>query len=62
MGRAAARVFAVEGARVFGCDVDANGEARTAELVRDAGGTIGSLAPVGISTAEGAEQWVAAAI
>ena len=58
MGRAAARVFATEGARVFGCDVDGDGQRETERLVREAGGEIASLAPVDLSTAEGAEQWI----
>ena len=61
MGRAAAQVFAAEGADVFGCDVDAAGQAETERLVRDAGGSIASLAPVDISTADGARAWVDAA-
>jgi NAD(P)-dependent dehydrogenase (short-subunit alcohol dehydrogenase family) len=62
MGRAAAEVFAAEGARVFGCDTDIAGQARTEALVREAGGTIASLAPVDIATQAGAEAWVAAAV
>ncbi len=61
MGRAAAQVFAAEGADVFGCDVDAAGQAETERLVRDAGGSIASLTPVDISTADGARAWVDAA-
>ena len=38
MGRAAAILFAAEGARVVGCDIDAAGSARTVELARQAGG------------------------
>jgi NAD(P)-dependent dehydrogenase (short-subunit alcohol dehydrogenase family) len=62
MGRAAAQVFAAEGARVFGCDIDADEQARTEELVRAAGGEIASLAPVDIASEEGAAAWVAAAV
>jgi meso-butanediol dehydrogenase/(S,S)-butanediol dehydrogenase/diacetyl reductase len=62
MGRAAAQVFAAEGARVFGCDMNTAEQARTEELVREAGGTIASLAPVDLSTEDGAEAWVAAAV
>lgn len=62
MGRAAAQVFAAEGARVFGCDTDTEGQAHTEALVREAGGTIASLAPVDIATEAGAEAWVTAAV
>jgi meso-butanediol dehydrogenase / (S,S)-butanediol dehydrogenase / diacetyl reductase len=58
MGRAAAVVFAAEGARVFGCDVNAEQQAQTDAMVRDAGGEIASLAPVDLSTPEGAQAWV----
>jgi meso-butanediol dehydrogenase/(S,S)-butanediol dehydrogenase/diacetyl reductase len=62
MGRAAAQVFAAEGALVFGCDVDTEGQAQTEALVREAGGRIASLAPVDIATEQGASAWVAAAV
>jgi meso-butanediol dehydrogenase/(S,S)-butanediol dehydrogenase/diacetyl reductase len=62
MGRSAAIVFAAEGARVFGCDVNADGERETEELVRRAGGTIASLTPVDLATPDGAEAWVTAAV
>jgi meso-butanediol dehydrogenase/(S,S)-butanediol dehydrogenase/diacetyl reductase len=62
MGRAAARVFAAEGARVFGCDMDTDGQAETERLVRQDGGEIDSLAPVDLSSAEGAGAWIAAGI
>ncbi len=62
MGRAAAQVFAAEGALVFGCDMDTEGQAQTEALVREAGGTIASLAPVDLATEAGAEAWVAAAV
>jgi len=38
IGRAAARRFAEEGARVVAADVDADGGSETAEAIRDAGG------------------------
>jgi NAD(P)-dependent dehydrogenase (short-subunit alcohol dehydrogenase family) len=62
MGRAAARVFAAEGARVFGCDVNAAEQAQTDEMVRTAGGEMASLAPVDLSDAEGAQAWIDAAV
>lgn len=62
MGRAAAMVFAADGARVFGCDVNAELQAETDAMVADSGGEIGSVAPVDLSTAEGAQAWVDAAV
>jgi meso-butanediol dehydrogenase/(S,S)-butanediol dehydrogenase/diacetyl reductase len=62
IGRAAAVVFAAEGAVVYGCDVDSATAARTVELVRDAGGRMESLAPVNLSTEEGARSWIEAGV
>lgn len=62
MGRAAAVVFAAEGAAVFGCDVNAELQAETDAMVSKAGGEIGSVAPVDLSTAAGAQAWVDAAV
>ena len=59
---AAAQVFAAEGAHVFGSDMNTAEQVRTEELVREAGGTIASLAPVDLSTEDGAEAWAAAAV
>lgn len=41
-GRAAAVMFAAEGATVVGCDIDGEGDAETAALVAAAGGTMSS--------------------
>ncbi|SFE40098.1 short chain dehydrogenase [Streptomyces mirabilis] len=57
-GRAAAQVFAAEGATVFGCDLDADAAAETVELVEKAGGVMRSLAPVDLSTEAGARAWI----
>jgi len=62
MGRAAALEFAAQGATVFGCDLDAEGSVETVELVTKAGGQMAALAPVNLSSADGARQWVAAAV
>jgi meso-butanediol dehydrogenase/(S,S)-butanediol dehydrogenase/diacetyl reductase len=60
-GRAAAMVFAKAGAKVYGCDVNAEGTAETIELVTKAGGTIKALAPLDPSDPEHAERWAKAA-
>ena len=62
IGRAAALVFAAEGARVFGCDIDADAAVETVALVEKAGGEMASLAPVDLSTSDGAAAWIAAAV
>jgi NAD(P)-dependent dehydrogenase (short-subunit alcohol dehydrogenase family) len=62
MGRAAAQVFAGEGATVFGCDVETGGQRETERLVREAGGEIDSLAPIDLSTPDGAAAWIAKGI
>ena len=58
MGRAAALLFAREGARVAGCDLKEQEAAETVRLVRDEGGEMVSQAPVDLSTEEGARDWV----
>ncbi|MGW2829686.1 SDR family NAD(P)-dependent oxidoreductase [Streptomyces sp. NPDC001286] len=62
IGRAAAQVFAAEGATVFGCDIDEESAAETVETVEKAGGVMCSLAPVDLSTQEGARHWIEAGI
>src|SRR5438128_2605577 len=62
MGRAAAQVFAAEGARVFGGDVDEASSAETVELVRAADGEMDAIAPVDLAEPEGAASWVEAAV
>jgi meso-butanediol dehydrogenase / (S,S)-butanediol dehydrogenase / diacetyl reductase len=57
MGRAAALEFAARGALVFGCDLDEAGNAETVDLVTKDGGVMASLAPVNLSSAEGARAW-----
>ncbi|MCR5881151.1 SDR family NAD(P)-dependent oxidoreductase [Phenylobacterium sp. J367] len=61
MGRAAARLFAREGAKVVGCDINPAG-GQTAEEVRAEGGQMVSLQPVDLSVPEGAERLVAFAL
>lgn len=60
-GRAAALAFARAGAKVFGCDVNADGDAETLEMVRAAGGVMESLAPLDPSDPVQAERWAKAA-
>lgn len=62
MGRAAALEFAAQGAAVFGCDLDGDGSAETVDLVTKAGGQMAALAPLNLSSAEGALAWVNAAV
>jgi NAD(P)-dependent dehydrogenase (short-subunit alcohol dehydrogenase family) len=62
MGRAAALAFAAAGAKVAGCDLNDKAGAETVELVRAAGGEMISVAPVDLGTAEGAREWVSAAV
>jgi NAD(P)-dependent dehydrogenase (short-subunit alcohol dehydrogenase family) len=62
MGRAAALEFAAQGAAVFGCDLDAGPSAETVDLVTKAGGRMAALAPVDLSSADGARTWVSAAV
>ncbi len=57
-GRAAALLFAREGARVVGCDLKAAGAEETVALVRRAGGQMISMAPVDLSVPEQATRWV----
>lgn len=61
-GRVAARIFAREGAHVVGCDVNAEGAAETERLVHDDGYEMLSVAPVDLSSREGATSWVDAAV
>jgi meso-butanediol dehydrogenase / (S,S)-butanediol dehydrogenase / diacetyl reductase len=61
-GRVAAQMFAAAGAKVVGCDVDEAAAAETARLVTEAGGDFVSLAPLDISTRDGATKWVRAAV
>lgn len=44
IGRGAAQVFAAEGAKVFGCDINPEADAETVALVEKAGGVMTSLA------------------
>jgi len=57
-GRAAALLFAAEGATVVGTDVNQDGAAETVELVRAAGGLMDSTHPLDLADEEGVRTWV----
>ncbi len=57
-GRAAALLFAREGAQVVGCDINESPAAQTLQLVRGAGGQMISIAPIDLSTQAGATKWI----
>jgi meso-butanediol dehydrogenase / (S,S)-butanediol dehydrogenase / diacetyl reductase len=56
-GRAAARLFAREGARIFGCDVKEADAVETLELVREAGGNMNSSL-VDLTDPASVTQWI----
>jgi meso-butanediol dehydrogenase/(S,S)-butanediol dehydrogenase/diacetyl reductase len=58
IGRATAIVCAREGAHVVGCDLHDGPSQETVELVRAAGGRMDAIAPVDLSTEDGARSWV----
>lgn len=57
-GRAAALLFAAEGASVVGCDVDAAQATETARLVAERGAKMLSFAPVDLTDPDAARVWV----
>lgn len=57
-GREAALLFAREGARIVGCDIDANGMRETEELVLAAGGEMTSKGPVDLADPDQADEWI----
>jgi NAD(P)-dependent dehydrogenase (short-subunit alcohol dehydrogenase family) len=61
-GRAAAQLFAAEGAKVVGCDVKVDGARETVDLVHAAGGEMVSVHPLDVSTLDGAQQWIQAGL
>ncbi len=61
MGRAAALEFAAQGASVFGCDLDEAASTETVTLVKEAGDMMAAVAPVDLSTTDGARAWVSTA-
>jgi len=61
-GRVAARIFAQEGARVVGCDINADTAAETERLVREAGLEMLSVGGVDLADIEQARAWVRRAV
>jgi meso-butanediol dehydrogenase/(S,S)-butanediol dehydrogenase/diacetyl reductase len=57
-GAAAARLFAAEGARVFGCDLNAEPALAVADEVRAAGGEMTVQVPVDLADPDQAREWV----
>jgi meso-butanediol dehydrogenase/(S,S)-butanediol dehydrogenase/diacetyl reductase len=60
-GRAAAQLFAAEGAVVVGCDIKADEAEATVALVAAAGGTMTSTQPLDLGDSHAARAWVDAA-
>ncbi|MFE9808614.1 SDR family NAD(P)-dependent oxidoreductase [Streptomyces sp. NPDC005227] len=56
MGRTAATIFAREGAKIVGVDVQADANEETAELVRRAGGEMTGIAPVDLTDPDQVRQ------
>jgi NAD(P)-dependent dehydrogenase (short-subunit alcohol dehydrogenase family) len=61
-GRVAAGVFAREGAKVVGCDINASANEATVELVQRAGGEMTGIAPIDLTDPAQAEKLVAGAV
>jgi len=61
-GRAAARIFAREGARIIGCDLKVDGNRETARLVQSEGGTFVGLEPLDLAEPAEAKRFVETAI
>ena len=61
-GRVAAMAFAMEGARVLGCDINAELSAETTRLVVDAGGEMASVEPLDLANPADARRWIDTAI
>ena len=61
-GRAAAQMFAREGARIVGCDLKVEGNQETLQLVGAQGGTMVGLEPLDLTNPEEAQRLVGAAV
>jgi NAD(P)-dependent dehydrogenase (short-subunit alcohol dehydrogenase family) len=62
MGRAAAIRFATAGASVVGCDLDKEGNLDTAQMVRQAGGSMEVMGPVDLGDPQQAQKWIEDAV
>lgn len=62
MGRAAAMLFAQEGARVVGCDINAITAEATVDAVRSAGGRMVSLQPCNMSVRDDVDRLIDLAV
>ncbi|MFC6080821.1 SDR family NAD(P)-dependent oxidoreductase [Sphaerisporangium aureirubrum] len=62
MGRVAALVFAREGAKVVGCDIQTEANDETVELVRRAGGEMTGVGPIDLTDPEQARRVVEEAV
>ncbi|MFF0471754.1 SDR family NAD(P)-dependent oxidoreductase [Micromonospora zamorensis] len=58
LGRVAAQIFAREGAKVVGADIQVAGNDETVELVRNAGGEMTGIAPVDLTDPEQVRKFV----
>jgi meso-butanediol dehydrogenase/(S,S)-butanediol dehydrogenase/diacetyl reductase len=61
-GRAAAVLFAKEGAKVVGCDLKVDGAKQTVEMAKAAGGEMVSIQPVDLSDGNQVKKWIDFAI
>ncbi|MGI8334279.1 SDR family NAD(P)-dependent oxidoreductase [Actinomadura scrupuli] len=61
-GRVASLIFAREGARIVGCDIHADANNETVELVRRGGGEMTGIAPIDLTDPEQARQVVEDAV
>ncbi len=57
-GRAAAVLFAREGAKIVGCDVKTEESEETVQMVREAGGEMVSLHPLDLGDEQQAKRWI----
>ena len=61
-GRAAALLFAKEGAYIVGCDWNMNGAEETKKMVDDMGGVMVSMQPLDLGSGDQMKQWLDFAI
>ncbi|WP_326827271.1 SDR family NAD(P)-dependent oxidoreductase [Streptomyces sp. NBC_01751] len=61
-GRVASLVFAREGAKIIGCDIQADANNETVELVRRSGGEMTGIAPIDLTDPEQARRLVEDAV